>query len=926
MRTSSFARGALGSPMHRAHRRLLTKLHLERLEERRNPTGLVVGASASSAPIVTILNDAGDVVKSFQAYGPNVTGGVNVAKGDVNGDGVDDIITAPASGSAPVRVFDGTTYELLKQFRPFSPFYRGGVEVAYGHFDSAAGDIIVSTSRRAGVVKVYDVAKLRLVRRLTPYGSRVDGVNITVAQLDAEPNSEIVTAPGGGVAPVVKGYDFKGARPHYRFTVMDSSYRGPVMVAAGDYNGDRQADLITAPGGAGAAPEIRLWTKGADGKPVQVGGFTPFADAPNGLVIGTLERTGARADRIVAAPVPATASVSLKADGTTLTRLDENGHVLGSIAVPGVGSGVVSLTSAPEDIALAYNGPRSINAVDYSPTWPFWAANDLDKLPKIQVTERLGSNSFSYKPLSGTVLWSPQFLMNQVLFQNGNPQFFYYITDVTYDSGTQSGTITIGPASGNQNIPPVATTLDSGVGSNTPLVVLVDQLHDSDFYNATFQGLWSTPRVEIEGTQYSDLQAMKQIGFDTIRLYDWNPQRGFTSLNGGTSDHAAFLQALDQLGMKVIVPVSNYNLTDNTNLWKDYVPSDGDYSFSKAPQTIRDQLTYFIKSITASNGKLDPAVSFIEVGNEIDLDAGGNSNQSMTTVTLRTMWWVVNLQRQLQSQGLISATDPNRPRFTIPVSNADQGSPTDPQFESRKSWFQVFRNGADAGSLTPTRSTVPSNPRYGQKFTDKVPGLAELLGDTWYQTWFVNSYQTFKRGDDLKDNIFGLYNSGGSRDPQAPWNTAAWPGMKFDVPLLLTELGWSIFEARSEGEFYDAVTKEQAQVAQDFLSTQQKSINPSFIGWAFFEFGQEPNKNNNFASPGDSEQTRGVFKYYSSRNVNDFRPTTPPKQRLASGLTSFPFLNFKMHSVTYPIYTMFPITSDSGVELPTTLRKILKKV
>jgi hypothetical protein len=58
-------------------------------------------------------------------------GGVNVASGDVNDDGVTDIKTGPGAGGGPnVSVFDGAHLPgLLNNFMAFDPGFLGGVYV-----------------------------------------------------------------------------------------------------------------------------------------------------------------------------------------------------------------------------------------------------------------------------------------------------------------------------------------------------------------------------------------------------------------------------------------------------------------------------------------------------------------------------------------------------------------------------------------------------------------------------------------------------------------------------------------------------------------------------------------------------------------------------------------------------------------------------
>src|SRR5262249_23494323 len=70
---------------------------------------VAVGAAAGPPPAVRVYDArTGAPVASFLAFGANFVGGVHVAVGDVNGDGVLDVIVGAGAGSFPhVKVVDG---------------------------------------------------------------------------------------------------------------------------------------------------------------------------------------------------------------------------------------------------------------------------------------------------------------------------------------------------------------------------------------------------------------------------------------------------------------------------------------------------------------------------------------------------------------------------------------------------------------------------------------------------------------------------------------------------------------------------------------------------------------------------------------------------------------------------------------------------
>src|SRR6185295_136987 len=87
----------------------------------------------------------GAMKASFDAFAPSYTGGVRIALGDVNRDGIADIIAAAGPGGVPqVSVFDGRTFQTIATFYALPATFTGGVYVAAGDFDNdGVADILV---------------------------------------------------------------------------------------------------------------------------------------------------------------------------------------------------------------------------------------------------------------------------------------------------------------------------------------------------------------------------------------------------------------------------------------------------------------------------------------------------------------------------------------------------------------------------------------------------------------------------------------------------------------------------------------------------------------------------------------------------------------------------------------------------------------
>jgi len=91
---------------------------------------VITGPGAGEEPRIKMFTKKGELLGSFLAYDAKFRGGVNVAAGDLNGDGRAEIVTAPASGGGPhVMIFNNDGQRLSSWFA-YDKDSRGNFEVS----------------------------------------------------------------------------------------------------------------------------------------------------------------------------------------------------------------------------------------------------------------------------------------------------------------------------------------------------------------------------------------------------------------------------------------------------------------------------------------------------------------------------------------------------------------------------------------------------------------------------------------------------------------------------------------------------------------------------------------------------------------------------------------------------------------------------
>jgi hypothetical protein len=220
---------------------------------------IVAAARRGVSPQVHVFALEGTRKSSFLAYVPSFMGGVNVAVGDVDGDGAKDIVTAPMAGGGPhVRIFgiDGT---VQSQFFAFDERSRAGVSIAVGDVDGDGVDEIIAGAGagRPPTVRVFR-ADGTLRRELVVFpASFLGGVTVAAVDLDGNGTDEIMVGAGKGGGPQVRVLTANG-EVYLQFFAFSSAFRGGVTVAAGDVNHDGKDELIVGTG-PGGAPQVAVY-------------------------------------------------------------------------------------------------------------------------------------------------------------------------------------------------------------------------------------------------------------------------------------------------------------------------------------------------------------------------------------------------------------------------------------------------------------------------------------------------------------------------------------------------------------------------------------------------------------------------------------------------------------------------------------------
>lgn len=330
---------------------------------------LVLSTKKKGLPYVKILRQDGSLIKSWLAYKEDMTQGVELSVGDLDGDNKEEIITGVNQvGGSHVRIFDG--YGELKFAKEWFAFPKTNSGVKVATIDAnqdGRQEIATAIYENSQVhVKVFNRFGENLdIDFIVPYDLGPD-FKITRVDLGGDQMDEILLASDADRYPKLYVYRLDGSEIN-SFLTYEEKFKAGFQVLALDIDNDNKEEIITVPQLSGG-PHVKIFD-GFGNLKNEFMAFSPdlltglnLVDLENKLLFFPAHKTTGRIDW--------QKYIDIDLSEQNLKVYDYHGIEIASFPVS---SGLDSMPTPIGEFTIDYKQERRYSAA-YGLYMPYWMA------------------------------------------------------------------------------------------------------------------------------------------------------------------------------------------------------------------------------------------------------------------------------------------------------------------------------------------------------------------------------------------------------------------------------------------------------------------------------------------------------------------------------------------------------------------------
>lgn len=190
--------------------------------------------------------DDGQIYMKVYPYTASYQGELQVAIGDLNNDGMEEIYVAPSAGYAlPIKVYTRHGRKMKQDWYPYGENYAGGYSLALGHITGTRrNDLVVAKNSREALISIFDYNYQLAYQWLAWPKSNNIGANVAAGDINNDGQDEIIAGAGQGVGPIIRIFDKEGKQLGQDITAYSSLGRDGIEVMSTDVDYDGRDDVV----------------------------------------------------------------------------------------------------------------------------------------------------------------------------------------------------------------------------------------------------------------------------------------------------------------------------------------------------------------------------------------------------------------------------------------------------------------------------------------------------------------------------------------------------------------------------------------------------------------------------------------------------------------------------------------------------------